>query len=141
MRAARVEELEGLLTGLDGISLLAHDPRVTARTYYNLVLRLDLDRFGGGPAESVARALAAELGTAVNPVYVPLNRHRLLRPIPGAPELPVAEEARRTCVALTHPVLLDTPDGMRDIAEALHKVQRHAADLARVRAPEPHMAF
>jgi len=144
-RAHRVHELESRLECIDGVSVLPHDPRVTTRTYYNYVLRFDLDAFAGAKVDAIARALSAELGTIVSPVYVPLNRHRLLCPVraprgdmsaaelarldPAQFALPAAERARESCVTLTHPVLLGDQSGMDDIAAALGKVQQRAKDL------------
>jgi len=145
VRSERVPYLEAALEAIDGVSVLPHDPRVTTRTFYNYVLRFDLDAFAGNTVDAIAQALAAELNTLVNPVYVPLNRHRLLCPTRIARgdmtdaevarldtrryPLPEAERARQTCATLTHPVLLDDKASMDDIAAAIVKVQRRAGDL------------
>jgi L-glutamine:scyllo-inosose aminotransferase/L-glutamine:2-deoxy-scyllo-inosose/3-amino-2,3-dideoxy-scyllo-inosose aminotransferase len=154
-RAGRAAELERLVADVPGVSTLRADDRVTGRTYYNLVLRLDLDEFGGATVDAVSQALSAELNAMVNPVYVPLNRHRLYRPMalhrPGAPvaarldparfALPVAERARQTCLTLPHPMLLDDAAGMRDIVDALAKVRRRGQDLLRLDQTAPALAF
>lgn len=145
LRDERVTYLRSLLAPVEGVDLLPADPRVTTRTHYNLVLRVDPEAFAGVDVDVLAEALSAELGTMVNPVYVPLHRHRLLCPtrIPRGDltaaelarldvtryELAVAERARRTCLTLTHPVLLDEPAGMEDVVAAIVKVQRGAARL------------
>lgn len=156
-RAENVACLESELAAVDGVSLLPRDPRVTTPAYYNLVLRFDPDAFAGHPVDVIADALSAELGTPVNPVYQPLNEHRLLCPtrIPRGdlrPEeldrldmtryaLPQARHARRTCATLTHPVLLDDTWGMASIAEAVAKVQRRRDDLHRLAPRESTQAF
>lgn len=156
-RAARVAELAKLLVGVPGVSMLDADPRVTERTYYNLVLRLDKGEFAGATVDAIARALSAELGTMVNPVYTPLNRHTLYRPTalsgddladlviarldPARFALPVAEAARQTCLTLTQPLFLDDETGMRDIAEALEKVRRHGDDLLKLDQDATALAF
>lgn len=141
VREKRARELESLLEDVDGVSPLPRDPRVTARTFYNYVLRLDLEAFGGVSVDVISRALTAELQTTVNPVYVPLHRHRLLRSAglsasgsaaadhaAGNP-LAEAEDARRTCLTLPHPVLLGEEADMADIMVALLKVQDCAKEL------------
>lgn len=151
VRAERAELLAQRLETVDGVqAALPRDPRVTTRTYYNFVLRFDRDRFAGNSIDAIARALSAELGTLVNPVYTPLNRHRLLCPtkIPRGDltdlewqrldvsrhPLPEADTARLTCATLTQPVFLDQADGIEDIVTALDKVRRHADKL--LQAPQ-----
>jgi L-glutamine:scyllo-inosose aminotransferase/L-glutamine:2-deoxy-scyllo-inosose/3-amino-2,3-dideoxy-scyllo-inosose aminotransferase len=155
-RAARVSELEWLVADIDGVSMLPADDRVTERTYYNLVLRIEPARVGGATVDAVSQALSAELGAMVNPVYVPLNRHRLYQPTtltsgpaepatarldPGRFALPEADRARRTCLTLTQSLFLDDPAGMHDIADALRKVQRCAADLLKLDQEATALAF
>lgn len=133
LRAERARYLRSLLESIEGVSLLPDDPRVTTRTFYNLVLRFDTDAFAGNAIDAIAAALSAELATMVNPVYVPLNRHRLLARLElGRYALPGAERARRTCATLTHPVLLGDHAGMEDVVAAIGKVQRHAGELRRL---------
>jgi L-glutamine:scyllo-inosose aminotransferase/L-glutamine:2-deoxy-scyllo-inosose/3-amino-2,3-dideoxy-scyllo-inosose aminotransferase len=145
LRAERAELLTQRLETVDGVEALPGDPRVTTRTYYNFVLRFDRDRFAGNSIDAITRALSAEVGTLVNPVYTPLNRHRLLCPtkIPRGDHtdlqwrrldvsrhrLPEADTARLTCATLTQPVFLDHEDGIEDIVTALDKVRRHADKL------------
>lgn len=141
-RADRVEHLESLLAGVHGVSLIPRDERVTTPTFYNYVLRLDLDAFAGVDVDTVARAVAAELGTMVNPLYVPLSHHTLLRAARMAErDLPVAEEARRTCISLTHPVLLAEREAMGDIATAIAKVRDGAGALGRLDSPADRLSF
>jgi len=113
---------------------VAPDPRVTAPTYYNTLVRLDPAAFAGHGVDLLARVLSAELGEdAVHPTYIPLNRHRLLsaarRGDAGA-ELPVAEEARRTCVTVPHRLLLEPAAGIAQIAAAFAKVRERSHELA-----------
>jgi L-glutamine:scyllo-inosose aminotransferase/L-glutamine:2-deoxy-scyllo-inosose/3-amino-2,3-dideoxy-scyllo-inosose aminotransferase len=145
VRAERADLLTRQLANVDGVEALPSDPRVTTRTYYNFVLRFDRSHFAGNSVDAIARALSAELGTLINPVYTPLNRHRLLCPtrMPRGDitdrewdrldvsrhHLPEADSARRDCATLTQPVFLDQGDGIDDIVTALHKVQQHADKL------------
>lgn len=148
-RHARAETLRRLLAETTrGVSLLTAPPEVTKHAYYNLVIRIDPQQFANQSVDMITRALADELNTNVNPVYRPMNRHPLLQPL-KAPRgnlsdkewarrdisrfsLPVAEKIRATCFTLTHPVLLDDDEGMKDIARAIAKVQTLAPDLSRV---------
>jgi dTDP-4-amino-4,6-dideoxygalactose transaminase len=145
VRAERAELLTQRLETVDGVEALPAHPRVTTRTYYNFVLRFDRSHFADNSVDAIARGLSAELGTLVNPVYTPLNRHRLLCPsrIPRGDHtdrqwqrldvsrhrLPEADTARRTCATLTQPVLLDQEDGIEGIVTALDKVRSHADKL------------
>nr|WP_042178146.1 DegT/DnrJ/EryC1/StrS family aminotransferase [Kibdelosporangium sp. MJ126-NF4]CEL13005.1 DegT/DnrJ/EryC1/StrS aminotransferase [Kibdelosporangium sp. MJ126-NF4]CTQ98691.1 DegT/DnrJ/EryC1/StrS aminotransferase [Kibdelosporangium sp. MJ126-NF4] len=149
-RHQRACQLIDALTECEAVSALPADPRVTTRTYYNFVLRVRPEAFADNTTDAIAAALSAELGTSVNPVYPPLNRHRLYRPDrlvrgdmsekdirrldPGQYELPGCEEARRTCVTFTHPVLLGGKDGVDDIVAAIRKVHDQSARL--LRAPQ-----
>jgi L-glutamine:scyllo-inosose aminotransferase/L-glutamine:2-deoxy-scyllo-inosose/3-amino-2,3-dideoxy-scyllo-inosose aminotransferase len=147
-RAARADTLGRLLAGMRGVTLLSAPEGVTSRSYYNLVLRIDPEHFAGYEADTVARALSAELNTSANPVYRPMNRHPLYRPF-NAPRgdlsdhewhrrdsarfaTPTAEKIRSTCLTLTHPVLLDDDASMEEISSALAKVQALASDLREV---------
>lgn len=147
-RAARVETLRCLLDGMRGVSLLSTPPEVTSRTYYNLVFRIDPDHFAGHTVDMIARALAEELNTSVNPVYRPMNAHPLYQPLKSPRgnlsdqewrrrdcsrfPTPNAEKIRATCLTLTHPVLLADDTSMKDISRALAKVQTLAPDLCEV---------
>jgi len=128
--------------------MLAKREEVTTRAYYNLVIRIDPEHFANQTVDMVARALADELNTNVNPVYRPMNRHPLYQPLKAPrgdlsdPEwqrrdskrfsTPTAEKIRATCLTLTNPVLLYDDAGMEDIANAFAKVQALASDLSKV---------
>jgi dTDP-4-amino-4,6-dideoxygalactose transaminase len=147
-RAARAETFRRSLDGMKGVSLLSTQAEVTSRTYYNLVVRIDPDHFANQTVDMIARALAEELNTNVNPVYRPMNRHPLYQPLkaprgnlsdqewqrrdPTRFVTPTAEKIRATCLTLTHPVLLDDDAAMEDISKALAKVQALAPDLREV---------
>jgi L-glutamine:scyllo-inosose aminotransferase/L-glutamine:2-deoxy-scyllo-inosose/3-amino-2,3-dideoxy-scyllo-inosose aminotransferase len=145
IREKRATYLANLLANIEGIKTLSQYPKVTSQTYYNFVVQLDLEKFMGNTIDAIARALSAELQTLVNPVYMPLNNHVLYNPLssPRCPRsieeqikfnpktfsLPVADEARKTCLTFTHPVLLDNEAGMHDIVDAFIKVKRWAKEL------------
>jgi dTDP-4-amino-4,6-dideoxygalactose transaminase len=112
-------------------------PEQLEPTYYHLCLRIDRDEFGGATSDWVAGALSAELGILAEPVDTPLNCNVLYSPLKSArtaPELrglldparfdlPVAAEARQTCLTMPHRTLLGEESDMEDIAAALEKIQ------------------
>jgi dTDP-4-amino-4,6-dideoxygalactose transaminase len=147
-RAARAKTLRRLLDGMKGVALLSTPAEVTSRTYYNLVIRVDPEHFANQTVDMVARALADELNTNVNPVYRPMNRHPLYQPL-KAPRgdlsdeewqrrdctrfaTPTADRIRATCLTLTHPVLLADDADMEDISRAVAKVRALAPQLSEV---------
>ncbi len=157
IRAQQADYLSDQLAKIDGVNAIEPDPRVTYRTHYNYVMRIDGEAFAGNTVDAIARALSAELNTPVNPVYVPLNRHRLLCLTKMARgdmsdsefarldltkyPLPEADRARETCITLTQPVFLDSKEGMNDIVAAIEKVKAEAAQLLRTSQASSTQAF
>jgi dTDP-4-amino-4,6-dideoxygalactose transaminase len=156
-RAQQADYLSDQLAKIDGANPIERDPRVTYRTHYNYVMRVERDAFAGNSVDAIARALSVELNTPVNPVYVPLNRHRLLCPtkIPRGDmtdiefarldltkyRLPEADRARETCITLTQPVFLDSKEGMNEIVAAIEKVRAEAGKLLRTSQTSSAQAF
>lgn len=144
-RAARALTLGRLLQDVRGVTPLSAPADLTSRTYYNIVFRIDRDQFAGHTIDTIARALADELNTNVNPVYRPMNRHPLYQPLKAPrgdlsePEwqrrdisrfaTPVAEKVRANYLTLTHPVLLEDDASMEDISRAFAKVRTLAPEL------------
>ncbi len=130
---------------------------MTYRTHYNYAIRVCTETFAGNTVDAIARALTAELNAPVNPVYMPLNRHRLLCPtrIPRGDitdaelarldltryQLPESDRARETCLTLTQPVLLDSKEGMNDIVTAIEKVKAQAGRLLKTSQANSTQAF
>lgn len=126
-------------------------------TYYNLVLELDMARFGGNSVDAVARAMTAELGIQVSPVYRPTNRHPLYRPHlspryrgdavrtasldPARFALPNAEAARARFITFPNWVLLADEQGADDILTALRKVAACGDALREMEQGMLHQAF
>lgn len=145
LRAERAAYLERLLGAVEGVRLLPRNQHATSYTYYNLLLEIDTARFADNSIDAIGRALGEELNVLAHPIYQPLNTHPLYNPLssPRAPrdpalraaltparfDLPQAERARRRCLTLPHPVLLDDARGMHDIVAALKKIQDNASDL------------
>lgn len=139
IRHKNAKILMGLIYDIDGVSTLKYYSQVTVPVYYNFVIRLDLNEFGGKSIDALAKALSAELNVLARPIYRPMNKHALYTPllcsrVPNTPEergllnpgkfhLPQAEEARKVCLTLPHAVLLDGEEGMANIAMALKKLK------------------
>ncbi|MCK4120520.1 DegT/DnrJ/EryC1/StrS family aminotransferase [Ralstonia pseudosolanacearum] len=121
-----------------GLARLPPQEAGSEPTYYNLVLELDIEQFGGNSVDAVTRALTAELGVQVSPVYRPTSQHPLYRPLlstryrgdevraaalnPARFALPNAEAARRRFITFPNWVLLAGEQGVEDILTALRKV-------------------
>lgn len=126
-------------------------------TYYNLVLELDMNQFGGNSVDAVARAMAAELGVQVSPIYRPTNRHPLYRPLlspryrgdaaraaaldPSRFSLPNAEAARGRFITFPNWVLLAGEQGVEDILTALRKVAACGKELRSLEQAVSQQAF
>jgi dTDP-4-amino-4,6-dideoxygalactose transaminase len=137
--------LTELLHDIEGVSTLKFYPQVTTFVYYNFVIRLDLNKFGGKGIDAIAKAMSAELATLVRPIYRPMNKHTLYTPLlcsrvpntsevrqlldPNRFNLPHAEEARKVCLTIPHWVLLDGEEGMKDIAKALKKLKNSSESI------------
>jgi dTDP-4-amino-4,6-dideoxygalactose transaminase len=142
IRRRNAEALRKLLAArVPGVRLL-DQPEQLEPAYYHLCLRIDRDAFAGVTSDWVAEALTAELGILAEPVDTPLNCNALYAPLksprtapelrerldPARFELPMAAEARRTCLTMPHRTLLGAEADMAEIADALEKIQ--AAALA-----------
>ena len=135
---------ESLAAGLEGVTIKPADERITRWSFYNYVFAIDPEAFAGRPNEIVCQALEAE-GIPAEVQYPPMSRYELFQPslsrLPVAVEFaerldpqrmsfPVAEAAGlRESVYLMESVFRDGTRGVRDVVEALAKVQRHADEL------------
>jgi dTDP-4-amino-4,6-dideoxygalactose transaminase len=115
------------------------------RTYYQYVAAFDPDRFPGATVKQVACALSAELNCSIAPIYTPLHRNALYQPERRRRwlthsarsrelalerfDLPVAEAAARTCIAIPHARLLGSQQDMDDIVAAFAKVGANAEQV------------
>ena len=136
-RRENARHLRRLFATVKGVELQAQPDGLSEPAYYHLCLRLDPTVF---PAdiEWIARALAAELRLpAIDTVDRPLNANPLYKPLqsprsspdqyalldPTRFELPMADQARRTCLTIPHNALLGEPSDMEDIVAALEKIR------------------
>ncbi len=146
VRRSRAALLDRLLGEL-GFAPQRTSDGTTDRTYFGYAVELPQEEFQHTPVESVAKALTAELGLAIRPVYRPLFANALYDPAsrsrfdlgpghlkrvdPGRYDLPVAAHAARRFVTFHHAALLGTEQDIHDIAESFCRVLRHSPRLAR----------
>jgi dTDP-4-amino-4,6-dideoxygalactose transaminase len=146
-RAVNGKLFEGLVAQVPGVRVMPHDPRITRWSFYNYILAIDPDQFGGATNEIVCMAMEAE-GIPAEVQYPSMNRYDLFQPslsrLPVAVEyaerldpskmsFPVAEAAgQRESVYFMENVFRDGPKGVEDAVEALAKIQRNAAELPKV---------
>jgi|1186.fasta_scaffold06212_2 dTDP-4-amino-4,6-dideoxygalactose transaminase len=146
-RLAREEgelALEELIGDVTGVSLNPVDERVTRRSFYRYIVRIDPEAFAGASNEAVADALEAE-GIGAEVQYPPMSRYDLFQPRlsrlpvcveyadrldPTKMSFPVAESAgERESLYLNENVFRAGRRGIEDVVEALAKVQQHADEL------------
>jgi dTDP-4-amino-4,6-dideoxygalactose transaminase len=152
LRAVRAARLREALADVPGIAPLGCDSRVTRQAIYQFILKYDADAFAGASRDRFAAALELEGIPCDGLFYEPLYRSPLFKVRPGEfPALPVASDgslpwarthcpvaeraAYRESVWLPHQLLLGPERDVDDIADAIHKIQRHAAELAAVEHP------
>ena len=148
-QAARAEAgkaFELLAAQIPGVRVMPHDERITRWSFYNYILAIDPDAFGGATNDAVCAALEAE-GVPAEVQYPPMSRYELFQPSlsrlpvavehadrldPQAMSFPVAEAAGlRESVYFMENVFRDGGRGVQDAAESLAKIQRNAAELSR----------
>jgi dTDP-4-amino-4,6-dideoxygalactose transaminase len=143
-REVAAGHFEELAPGVEGIRIMAHDPRITRWSFYNYIFAIDPDAFAGATNGTVAAALEAE-GIPAEVQYPPMNRYDLFDPsrsrLPVAVEhasvldpskmrFPVAEAAGlRQSIYLMENTFRAGREGVEDVVEALAKVQKHADEL------------
>lgn len=122
------------------------DPRVTRQAYYAMTLHFDPAQAEGLTRSQYMQALAAE-GLALTETYEPVYRNPLLNlydrtsPLPyrdSAPQkydelrLPVCERVKNeTGVLLFHTHLLSAPEYIRQLLDAVEKVNAQLAEASR----------
>ena len=143
-RAATGAYFEELAPQVEGVRIMARDPRITRWSFYNYIFAIDPDAFAGATNGTVAAALEAE-GIPAEVQYPPMNRYDLFDPsrsrLPVAVEhagrldtstmsFPVAEEAGlRQSIYLMENTFRAGSEGIEDVVEALAKVRKHANEL------------
>jgi perosamine synthetase len=133
---------------IPGISPARSYPGCTRNAYHLYMFRYDPEQFAGVPRERFIKALGAE-GIPCSGGYTPLNRESFLteaihskgfQSIYGADRLGAYEknnhcpENDRLCteaVWFTQTMFIGERTDMDQIAEAIRKIHRHAAELAK----------
>jgi dTDP-4-amino-4,6-dideoxygalactose transaminase len=147
-RDTNAQHLTTLLGQIPGIAPARMYPGCTRNAWHLYMFRYDASRFHGLPRAAFLKALAAE-GVPASGGYSPLNTQPFLADALSSrgfqriyPKARVAEWRERTrcpandrlcseAVWLTQTMLLGTRRDMEDIADAVRKVQAHAAQLAK----------
>jgi dTDP-4-amino-4,6-dideoxygalactose transaminase len=145
-RAVTGKAFERAVAAVPGVRVMPHDERVTRWSFYNYILAIDPEVFGGATNEVVCAAMEAE-GIPAEVQYPSMNRYELFQPslsrLPVAVEFadrldmqamsfPVAEAAgQRESVYFMENVFRDGDRGIGDAVEALAKIQRHADELTK----------
>lgn len=132
-REANGQYLEEQLDNIPGITCARRYPATTRNAYHLLIFTYDSDAFDGLPKARFLEALSAE-GVVATEGYRPLYEMPFLRPYlhEGADQdtgLPVTEHACQNGVWIRQFELLAERSMMDGIAEAIRKVQKHAASL------------
>jgi len=146
-RAVMGRRLDEGLAQIPGVRPMGAQPQVTRQAYYCYTFRLDPEGFAGASVQQVREAIGAELGLGIGGTYEPLNRSPLYQPLtkrrhhlgaeyearinPTQFVLPNCDRAFAEAAALAQPVLLAPAGDIDAIIEAVAKVQKHAAELAR----------
>ncbi|MGH7959018.1 MAG: DegT/DnrJ/EryC1/StrS family aminotransferase [Opitutaceae bacterium] len=150
-RESNVATLDALLPQIEGIRPKKRLKGTTRHGAFAYVFDYDPGKFAGMDKTTLRKAVAAE-GVPIDEGYTALNKEpwverflsaRGFRRIYGEPrlkqwrdenQLPANDRMITTTFRLKQTVLLAEPDEMQNIAAALHRVQRHAADIVRTRA-------
>ncbi len=147
VREENAKYFNSQLAQLPGVLPMRRDRRETAEAYYNFSFRYKAEQFRGLPVKSFRAALAAELGSAVEASYAPLNacslyvphtkpwRHKLTeeywsRIDPARFELPICHRIHQEeSVCFHHTVLMGTKADMDLVIEAIQKTYDNTDEL------------
>ena len=80
---------EAMAAEIPGVRVMPHDDRITRWSFYNYLLAIDPEAFGGATNEVVCAAMEAE-GIPAEVQYPSMNRYELFQP--SLSRLPVAVE-------------------------------------------------
>jgi dTDP-4-amino-4,6-dideoxygalactose transaminase len=142
-RESMADYLEESLSEVPGIKMLKRDLRLTKRSFYRYIIKIDPEFFGCNN-ETFCQALKAE-GIPVDTGYPPMNQYELFQPglsklpVPSAfPEyfdfesmsFPVAERARwKESVWMGESIFRSGKQGVDDLIAGLNKLVKHRDDL------------
>jgi len=142
-RESMADYLEESLSEVPGIKMLKRDLRLTRRSFYRYIIKIDPKYFGCNN-ETFCYALKAE-GIPVDTGYPPMNQYELFQPslsklpVPSAfPEyfdfdamsFPVAECAKwRESVWMGESIFRSGEEGVDDLIAGLNKMVKNRTDL------------
>jgi perosamine synthetase len=128
IRAANVDRLKALLADVPGWRFFENFAPDSRPAYYKLGVQFDAQAFGL-PRERFLEAVRAE-GIAFDAGFRGVHVGRSPARFREASKLAEAEQAHHGTVVLHHPVLLETPAAMVEIAQATRKIYANADRLA-----------
>ncbi|CAN5515795.1 3-amino-5-hydroxybenzoate synthase [soil metagenome] len=145
-REKNADLLDAELGQMPGVRPMRRDSQTTRRNPYAYVFRYDGRHFAGLSCRAFQIALSEETGLDFGRPYRPLNMSPLYQPQtkrryhlddrywreidPTRYTLPVAEHAyHKEAVRVLHEALLAEPEQLRLVADAVRRLQEHAADL------------
>ncbi len=145
-REEMADYLEESLSGFPGIRFLERDPRLTRRSHYRYIIKIDPEYFGCNNA-TFCYVLIAE-GLPVDTGYPPMHRYDLFQPqlsklpVPAAfPEcfdfdamsFPVAETAaEKEAVWMGEAIFRAGKQGIDDLVNGLRKLQQNRDKLPQI---------
>jgi perosamine synthetase len=124
-RASRVELLRGLLAMRTGLALLDGIAADCRPGFYKTAFFYDAAAFDGLTRDEFVAAMRVE-GLAMDAAFRALHAIHSRARFRAAGELENASQVDRSLVVLHHPILLEEERELRQVVEALDKIQRHA---------------
>jgi dTDP-4-amino-4,6-dideoxygalactose transaminase len=116
-RSRNIAHLERRVAGIDGVSTLPHDERMTQRTGYGVVVRYDPDAWQGVSRNRFARALYAWKDAPIDVDYSDVH-------------CPVAERAAfKEMIWLPHDIFLGEERDIDDLCDGIEKLRAHIDEL------------
>ena len=140
LRESKTQLLEKSISGVEGISLLTRDERITTQASYHFVFRFHSEHFAGVKRDAFVAALAEEGIPCDGRFYEAVYRSPLFAAsatrfpqLSGANReyhCPIAERAGyEESVWLPHYLFLGTDGDVADIVTAITKIREHADEL------------
>jgi perosamine synthetase len=127
-RWGSVQILCAALAGIPGVRPFVQADEAALPAFFKLGLQYDADAFGL-PRVRLLEALRAE-GFAVDEGFAPAHVARSPKRYRQGSALAEAERAGQGCVQLHHPLLLESADAVRDLAEAWRRIHAHRKAIA-----------
>ncbi len=136
-RSANIAYFERRVAGIEGVSTLPPDERMTTKSGYGVILRYEEAAWRGAPRDRFARALYAEGMKLSAAFYTPVYKTNLFAWKDAPIEVdysqtfcPVAEQAAyREMIWLPHEVFLGTTADIDDLCDGVEKIRTHIDEL------------